>query len=576
MTWTTRVWPLLVMLFTLDASTASAQPGVIAVDGDVVIPAGGLLTVADNVELHLVNADSVLELGDGAQIDGGGTVVFPPGGATQIVLGDPADAPASNAAIVHNLRVDSGRVTVTDQDPSDDIVSDLLIANTLEVRSGALDMGDNNLLIIGPTNQEGRVEVAAGTSIAGTGTFFLSLDPAALGGPPNAFADAYPITGGGTLEIAIIKDTDAGVRIDVGELGNGGVISSRAGALYVMQARILRGSFENIGSARTEFARLEVITSNLLVERSGEVFPADGACDTGNESGVYFFSPVTVEGDVVLDGTDDSGTTPCVEGVWFMADRPGDNASSTALVSTIEGALTTNDATGLFLDTAAGVRHNLVLRGDLNAEDAPLIVLREFGDSEPCLETLGPKLIFRGHQDQTLQFQGTLDIPRVTILKDNPSSVVEIDPSSGEMRVSRLLEILRGELVDNGKLTADSVGRTFDGDSDGTLDPCDNCVEAANANQSDDDGDGLGNECDNCPSAANADQLDSDGDGIGDVCEEPPMDGDPPPEPDLPMDGDAQQGGGGCSVGGDANPRRGLFVLLATLILISYVSRRRS
>jgi len=36
---------------------------------------------------------------------------------------------------------------------------------------------------------------------------------------------------------------------------------------------------------------------------------------------------------------------------------------------------------------------------------------------------------------------------------------------------------------------------------------------------SDRDGDGRGDSCDNCPDAANADQADTDQDGTGDACE---------------------------------------------------------
>ena len=83
---------LLLSLFAYHAPTAFAQ-AVIAIEGDIVISSGSTLTIAADVELHLVTPDAVLTLEDGAQIDGEGFVVFPPGGANQIVLGDPAAAP---------------------------------------------------------------------------------------------------------------------------------------------------------------------------------------------------------------------------------------------------------------------------------------------------------------------------------------------------------------------------------------------------------------------------------------------------------------------------------------------------
>ena len=83
--------------------------------------------------------------------------------------------------------------------------------------------------------------------------------------------------------------------------------------------------------------------------------------------------------------------------------------------------------------------------------------------------------------------------------------------------------------------TEDSNIRTYafsDVDNDGVLDPNDNCILSANADQLDTDGDGIGDVCDtdddgdgvedsedNCSLTANADQLDTDGDGIGDVCD---------------------------------------------------------
>ena len=58
-----------------------------------------------------------------------------------------------------------------------------------------------------------------------------------------------------------------------------------------------------------------------------------------------------------------------------------------------------------------------------------------------------------------------------------------------------------------------------DGDGDGFGDVCDNCIDVANADQVDGDGDGFGDACDNCMDVANADQVDTDDDALGDACD---------------------------------------------------------
>jgi hypothetical protein len=67
----------------------------------------------------------------------------------------------------------------------------------------------------------------------------------------------------------------------------------------------------------------------------------------------------------------------------------------------------------------------------------------------------------------------------------------------------------------------------IDTDSDGVLDPDDNCPFVANPNQADEDQDGVGTACDNCPLVANPNQADQDGDGVGDLCDACPNAADP-------------------------------------------------
>jgi MYXO-CTERM domain-containing protein len=76
------------------------------------------------------------------------------------------------------------------------------------------------------------------------------------------------------------------------------------------------------------------------------------------------------------------------------------------------------------------------------------------------------------------------------------------------------------------------VDRFNDSDYDGVCDIDDAC--AAFDDTLDLDADGAPNACDNCPEAANADQTDSDLDGEGDACDQCPLD---PPNSDDDFDG---------------------------------------
>jgi Ca2+-binding RTX toxin-like protein len=92
-----------------------------------------------------------------------------------------------------------------------------------------------------------------------------------------------------------------------------------------------------------------------------------------------------------------------------------------------------------------------------------------------------------------------------------------------------------GVYVPNGTTANLVVASTAneDSDQDGIADAVDNCVSAANADQTDTDGDNAGDTCDldddgdgvgdaapdNCPLVVNADQANNDGDAQGDVCD---------------------------------------------------------
>jgi hypothetical protein len=86
-----------------------------------------------------------------------------------------------------------------------------------------------------------------------------------------------------------------------------------------------------------------------------------------------------------------------------------------------------------------------------------------------------------------------------------------------------------------------------DGDLDGVHDNQDNCIELANANQTDADADGVGDTCDSCPSVPSADQTDTDADGLGDACDACPSDPDNDCGVQITAAGEAYGHHGACS-----------------------------
>ena len=91
---------------------------------------------------------------------------------------------------------------------------------------------------------------------------------------------------------------------------------------------------------------------------------------------------------------------------------------------------------------------------------------------------------------------------------------------------------INADEIDSPEKMLDYIIKVFlvkapDRDRDGYGDPCDNCPDVPNPDQTDTDGDGLGDACDNCPKLSNKDQADSDLDGVGDVCDNCPNDANP-------------------------------------------------
>jgi hypothetical protein len=92
-----------------------------------------------------------------------------------------------------------------------------------------------------------------------------------------------------------------------------------------------------------------------------------------------------------------------------------------------------------------------------------------------------------------------------------------VGPCMGEMLPAK--EICGDDDDDdcNGLVDDDASGE--DSDGDGIRNLCDNCIDAANLDQTDSDHDGAGDACDGCPALAEARQVDSDHDGVGDACD---------------------------------------------------------
>jgi len=81
-----------------------------------------------------------------------------------------------------------------------------------------------------------------------------------------------------------------------------------------------------------------------------------------------------------------------------------------------------------------------------------------------------------------------------------------------------MTELCNG-IDDNCNGLVDDDGFASDADGDGIRAVCDNCPNAANANQSDADHDGIGDACDVCAATSDVQQLDTDRDGVGDACD---------------------------------------------------------
>ena len=439
----------------VDTWTTGPMPsveGTVVVVGEVVVGASNVATLAPNLELRVSGPNGEVELRDAAEFGGEGWLTLTAG--TRVQLGDPsAGAPGASpkTGFFSRLRVDAegGSVAVVDQAEHDSSLSSLFVRD-LDVRSGDLRIGDNALWIFGVPE---IVQIAEGAAISGTGPFVIAPDPAVLGGPANERAGALVIGGGGRLALDIEKITDAGVLLDLPEIGGGGLSSNRSGALYLPRLRTVRGTFQGGLSGRTEFDQPVAIDGDLSVLGPlGEVFPLDGDCETGNEGGLYFAGPIDVGGDLLLDRTDDPLTAGCTEGVAFEADAL---SGGNRVTSAIAGGFSSAGVSGVRLD-AVEVAHSLSVGGSLAFDETPRFV---FAAPSPGGESCtGNELVLTGALDpQLLRQRVTAEIPSLRVQKSASGLVAAIETGQAEVLVSQALTVARGAFDENGLLAPGSV-----------------------------------------------------------------------------------------------------------------------
>jgi len=162
------------------------------------------------------------------------------------------------------------------------------------------------------------------------------------------------------------------------------------------------------------------------------------------------------------------------------------------------------------------------LNGDTDSDDIVLTVYNIIAQSADEPDTVIDDMSSTGTNPQ-------LELPPFPEdLVDGPILYVEVKESEVGLDVNA-----------DGMITDDRVVMIAgDNDGDGALDLFDDCVEHANADQSDLDADGLGTRCepaedvdgdgvanitDNCPDVYNPGQEDDDGDGVGDACDTAPF-----------------------------------------------------
>ncbi len=463
-----------------DGGPTTGVSGTVVISGQVIIGAGNFLTIPANLRLELTGQPGVLEMRQGSSIVGDGDVVFTGNqGDHRLQLGQELNCPTKFVSI-ENMVVDKGaggEVVVLDG-CIDLNFSELTITNRLTVSTGTLEMNDNTLNYTGDVLGLAPGVVVNG-EISGAGVFRISPT-----GFPNTRTGSLKVSGSGFLNIAFDKDTDAGVTISIAqEIGRGGESFNHAGTLFVTQSPQFNGTFRNDATpgfgARTEFDKLAKITGDLELVGFGESAAPNG-CDpspsVGNDSGVYFFAAVTIDGDVNLMNTDDVVGLPCrPQGVFYLADTFSANAAKANVTKTsvIKGIFTNDGDSGVYLGSDNGDFHNLQIEGKVSFDESPVFVLEDpavaADDTDLCgpytVNAPGNKVIFAGGlSPQSLEYNTVLAISSVQINKNATGQNVVIDAASAVFLIDTSLEVLRGNFVTNGLLDANS-GAAGDGNT---------------------------------------------------------------------------------------------------------------
>ena len=305
----------------------------------------------------------------------------------------------------------------------------------------------------------------------------------------NDFDHAFRVSGIGTINLDVIKTTQAGVRIGV-DFGSDSRSENSGGVLFVENSTV-SGDFYNTGLAQTEFVTESMITGSVFVEGAGEGGIGNSAQDMpesvmecydfsdrlqgssnivpievsesayatvaktlgsrGLTTGVYFNEGGTIMGNVhLIDGVKNVGT---------YADTSGTDVDFTCY-----GGVFVQEQTTIFGDVFGdGVVH-FMLNDDLavegrffNVADADEVVVQSMesvmDNSNICKneapEAAGAYLTFSGNEaSQTLSGDLTIMLGGLRIDKSTGSEL-ELD---GVSVVANSLDIIGGTLVTNGML----------------------------------------------------------------------------------------------------------------------------